>query len=199
MPIEVEKKYRLTDAQRDLIVRRLAEIGAKHEGQVFEENLLFDGAALKGRNCVLRLRRVAGKAILTFKERLPGTSATKRQREEETPVQDGDTMQTILADLGYRPKVVYEKKRETWRLGAAEIVIDELPFGLFMEIEGSETEIENTENALAIADLIAETATYPQLAAISGTLQGSIIEARFTRRNGGIRSAAQSSRFGSSL
>src|SRR6185503_177169 len=172
MPIEVEKKYRLTDAQRDLIVRRLAEIGAKNEGQVFEENLLFDGAALKGRNCVLRLRRVAGKAILTFKERLPGKSATKRQREEETPVQDGDTMQTILADLGYRPRVVYEKKRETWRLEAAE-----------MEIEGSEAEIENTENALAIAGLTAETATYPQLAAISGTLQGSIIEARFTKEN----------------
>jgi adenylate cyclase class 2 len=94
-------------------------------------------------------------------------------------------MQTILADLGYRPKVVYEKKRETWRLGAAEIVIDELPFGLFMEIEGSETEIENTENALAIADLTAETATYPQLAAISGTLQGSIIEARFTKEKRG--------------
>jgi adenylate cyclase class 2 len=181
MPIEVEKKYRLTDAQRELIIRRLAQIGAKNEGQVFEENLLFDGAALNGRNCVLRLRRVAGKAILTFKERLPGKSATKRQREEETPVQDGDAMQTILADLGYRPKVVYEKKRETWRLGEAEIVIDELPFGLFMEIEGSEAEIENTEKALAIADLTAETATYPRLAAISGTLQGSVIEARFPK------------------
>lgn len=182
MPIEIEKKYRLNEQQRVALVRRLPEIGAKLEGEEFEENVLYDGAELKGRNCVLRLRRVGGRSILTYKERLAGGSAIKRQREEETPVQDANAMHTILGTLGYRPKVVYEKKRQTWRLGAVEIVLDELPFGLFMEIEGSEEEIKAAEESLAIEDLAAELETYPQLAAKEGKLRGSVIEARFANR-----------------
>lgn len=181
MPIEVEKKYRLTKAQREALLQRLPQIGAKPEGEVFEENVLYDGTALKDRNCVLRLRRMAGNATLTFKERLPGTSAIKRQREEETRIQDAGVMHRILEALEYRPRVVYEKRRQTWRLGTVELVLDELPFGLFMEIEGSEAEIQATEERLAIANLAAESATYPQLAAREGKLRGNMIEARFTR------------------
>ena len=181
MPIEIEKKYRLSEEQRIALVRRLPEIGATLEGDEFEENVLYDGAELKGRNCVLRLRRVGGRAILTFKERLPGASAIKRQREEETPVQDADAMHTILETLGYRPKAIYEKKRQTWRLGAVEVVLDELPFGLFMEIEGEEIEIETIESKLAIKGLITESANYPQLTMEKGKRSGSVVEARFSK------------------
>ena len=183
MSIEIEKKYRLKEDQRDTLVRRLAELGATPEGEAFEENVLYDGAELKQGNCVLRLRRVGNRALLTYKERLPGASPIKHQREEETEVEDADVMHAILEALGYRPRVVYEKRRETWRLGTVEIVLDELPFGLFMEIEGSAAEIEATEESLAL-DLLAELATYPQLAAKEGTLRGSIIEARFANREG---------------
>ena len=179
MPIEIEKKYRLSEQQRVALARRLPEIGAKLEGEEFEENVLYDGAGLKGRNCVLRLRRIDGRAILTYKERLQSSSATKHQREEETAVQDADAIHTILEALGYRPKAIYEKKRQTWRLGAVEIVLDKLPFGLFMEIEGSEEEIEATEESLAIEDLQAELQTYPQLTLEHGKASGDIIEARF--------------------
>ena len=183
MSIEIEKKYRLKEDQRDTLVRRLAELGATPEGEAFEENVLYDGAELKQGNCVLRLRRVGNRALLTYKERLPGASPIKHQREEETEVEDADVMHAILEALGYRPRVVYEKRRETWRLGTVEIVLDELPFGLFMEIEGSAAEIEATEESLAL-DLLSELATYPQLAAKEGTLRGSIIEARFANREG---------------
>ena len=181
MPIEIEKKYRLSEQQRVTLARRLPEIGAKLEGEEFEENILYDGAGLKGRNCVLRLRRIEGRAILTYKERVPGTSPIKRQREEETAVQDADAVHRILEALGYRPKAIYEKKRQTWSLGAAEVVLDELPFGLFMEIEGEEIEIEAIESKLAIEGLITENATYPELTMEKGKRAGSVVEARFQR------------------
>lgn len=182
MPIEIEKKYRLSKQQRVALARRLPEIGAKFEGEEFEENVLYDGAGLKGRNCVLRLRRMDGRAILTYKERLPSTSATKHQREEETSVEDADAIHRILEALGYRPKAIYEKKRQTWRLDAVEVVLDELPFGLFMEIEGpEEIDIETIESKLAIEGLIIENATYPQLTMEKGKRAGSVIEARFQR------------------
>ena len=177
--IEVEKKFRLTKGQRDAVLKRLPAVGAELEGEDFEENTLFNGAALEVGTCVLRLRRVDGKATLTYKKALPGISSIKLRREEETRVEDPEAMQAILVALGFTPALVYEKRRQTWRLGNTEIVIDVLPFGLFMEIEGSATDIRAVERKLGLKDLKAESATYPQLTAKHGKVSDGLIEARF--------------------
>jgi adenylate cyclase class 2 len=179
MPIEIEKKYRLTRKQRDELLTRLPKIGATSHGEEFEENTLYSGEGLEPGRCVLRLRRVGDSAVLTYKERFPSTESTKRQREDETRIEDADAMDAILEALGFSPAMVYEKRRTTWRLGEAEIVIDELPFGLFMEIEASEPEIKKIERKLAVKGLRAEHATYPQLTRRHGKPYGSVIEARF--------------------
>jgi len=75
--------------------------------------------------------------------------------------------------------LVYEKRRRTWSLGRTEVVIDELPFGLFMEIEGEEREIDAAEQTLGIDGLPAEHDTYPQLTEKHGQRVGDVIEARF--------------------
>jgi adenylate cyclase class 2 len=179
MPIEIEKKYRLTSKQRDEVLQRLPQIGAKRSGEDFEENTLFAGDALDLGRSVLRLRRVGKRAILTYKERFPTRSDIKHQREDETAVADAEAMQLILEALGFTAALVYEKRRETWTLGKTEIVIDELPFGLFMEIEGDEQSIRDIESKLAIKRLRTETATYPQLTLKHGTDYDGVIESRF--------------------
>ena len=177
--IEVEKKFRLTKRQRDAVLKRLPEVGAELEGEEFEENTLFGGALLKTASCVLRLRRVGGKATLTYKKALPSVSSIKQRHEEETVVADPEAMQAILVALGFTPALVYEKRRQTWRLGNTEIVIDVLPFGLFMEIEGRVSEIKAVERKLGLKGLKAEHATYPQLTAKHGKVYDGLIEARF--------------------
>lgn len=177
--IEVEKKFRLTKRQRDAVLKRLPVIGASLEGEEFEENTLYGGKALNTGSCVLRLRRVGGRATLTYKRRLPGSSAIKQQREEETGVADAEAMEAILEALGFTPALVYEKRRQTWRLGNTEIVIDVLPFGLFMEIEGRVNEIKAVERKLGLKGVRAEHATYPQLTAKHGKVYDGLIEARF--------------------
>ncbi|HKG80465.1 MAG TPA: class IV adenylate cyclase [Pyrinomonadaceae bacterium] len=177
--IEVEKKFRLTKRQRDAVLKRLPEVGASLEGEEFEENTLYDGEVLKTGTCVLRIRRVGRKATLTYKKRIPSASAIKQQREEETAIGDAEAMEAILEALGFTPALVYEKRRQTWRLGNAEIVIDVLPFGLFMEIEGRATEIRAVERKLGLKGLRAEHATYPQLTKKHGKLYDGLIEARF--------------------
>ena len=77
--------------------------------------------------------------------------------------------------------LVYEKRRETWQLGKTEIVIDELPFGLFMEIEGAERNIQDVESKLAIKRLRSEASTYPQLTVKHGIDYGGVIESRFPK------------------
>ena len=59
------------------------------------------------------------------------------------------------------------------------IVIDELPFGLFAEIEGEENAIREVEERLGLKDAEAEDATYPELARRHGEKRGELIEARF--------------------
>ena len=177
--IEVEKKFRLTKRQRDAVLKRLPAVGAELEGEDFEENTLFNGATLEIGTCVVRLRRVDGKATLTYKKALPGVSSIKQRREEETQVADPEAMEAILVALGFTPALVYEKRRQTWRLGNAEIVIDVLPFGLFMEIEGRAGDIKAVERTLALKGLKAESATYPQLTRKHGKVFDGLIEARF--------------------
>jgi adenylate cyclase, class 2 len=182
MPIEIEKKYRLTGKQREEVLRRLPKIGAKRQGEDFEVNTLFAGETLEIERSVLRLRRVGKRATLTYKERFPTRSAVKQQREDETPIDDPEAMESILDALGFTPALVYEKRRETWTLGKTAIVIDELPFGLFMEIEGTEKDILDVEGKLAIKGLRAETATYPQLARKHGKDYAGLIESRFPKQ-----------------
>ncbi|HEX2270877.1 MAG TPA: class IV adenylate cyclase [Pyrinomonadaceae bacterium] len=178
--IEIEKKYRLTQEQRDVVVQRLREAGAQVvRGEEFEENTIYSGAALRRETSVLRLRRVGERALLTFKERFPSSSAIKHQREEETEVADAEAMAAILEVLGFTPALVYEKRRTTWHFGNVEVVIDELSFGLFMEIEGDEKEIEAAERELGLDAFPAEHSPYPQLAEKHGRRVGEMVEARF--------------------
>ncbi len=181
MPIEIEKKYRLTAKQREELVKRLPVIGAKRAGEEFEENTLFAGDSIDLSRSVLRLRRVGKRAVLTYKERFPTRSEIKHQREDETRVDDADAMELILEGIGFTAALVYEKRRETWKLGKTEIVIDELPFGLFMEIEGTEDAIREIEGKLAMK-LKAEMETYPRLTMKHGINCGGVIEARFAEK-----------------
>ena len=182
MPIEIEKKYRLTPERLEPLRRRLKEVGAEGQGiPEFEENVIYTGPGLDPARRVLRLRRKGGRAVFTFKERDPSPSAVKRQREEETEVSDADALASILEALGYRPVLVYEKRRATWKLNDTEVVIDELPFGLFLEIEGEESSILEAERLLNLEDAEAEHAPYPELTLGHGEEQGGVFEARFAR------------------
>ncbi len=179
MAIEIEKKYRLTREQRERLMVRLRESGATPEGEEFEENTLYAGGNLDVSKQVLRLRRVGGKAILTYKERHASESAIKQHREDETGIDDADALVAILDALGYRPTLIYEKRRATWQWKGAEIVVDELPFGLFVEIEGEENVITEVEHSLGLNEAEAEMATYPDLTRQHGEKRGDVVESRF--------------------
>ena len=183
MAIEIEKKFRLTQEQRNAVLARLSEIGASLKADEFEENILYEGPQIDPRKAVLRLRRVGKHAYLTFKQRVPTNSAVKYRQEDETQVADADALDAILRALGLTPALVYEKRRMTWALGDAEILVDDLPFGLFMEIEGAEAEIIEIERKLDIKDLKTENATYPTLTRTYGKKRDVLIEARFDRKS----------------
>src|SRR5207237_2597678 len=115
MPIEIEKKYRLTPKQREEVRARLPQLGATCEGEEFEVNTLYTGEAIELGQAVLRLRHIDGRALLTYKERVGTRIDIKEQLELETGIDNPEAIEFILEALGYYPALVYEKRRETWR------------------------------------------------------------------------------------
>lgn len=181
MAVELEKKYRLTETQREQVLADLKEFGAEYQGEDDEENIICGSDALMELNAVVRIRKTGRRMLLTFKQRMPGISDIKHQIEEETEIADADSMMRILGHLGIEPKLIYEKRRRTWKFRDVEVVIDELPFGLYMEIEGPMMAIREAEMLIGADEFEAENETYPRLTARLGKANGEIIESRFTR------------------
>lgn len=179
MSIEIEKKYRLTAIDIERIIDLLSQIGAVYHGKSIEENIIYGGGVLDEKKAVLRVRCVNGKTLLTYKRRLISESDIKRQIEEETDVSDTTTIQRIVEELGFTKKLVYEKRRQTWRFDSVELVLDELPFGHYMEIEGTEEAIRESETRLSLTDLETEYETYPALTLKFGDAENGIVVARF--------------------
>jgi adenylate cyclase, class 2 len=148
---EIEVKFLLEDlvAMR----QRLMALGATlTTPRTYEENLLFDtpDAQLRHQGRVLRLRRDRRHRI-TYKE--PPTHHHvdfKIMQEYEVEVSDFAQAHAILTKLGFALSLRFEKYRETFTYQEAEIVLDEVPFGTFMEIEGPQEAIRAMVTALGL-------------------------------------------------
>lgn len=179
MAIEIEKKFTLSNDQRKQVLENLKEFGAEYIREDFEENTLYRGGILDEKKAVLRVRKIGDKTILTFKERIGSDSGVKRQTEYETVVEKAEEIEKIIESLGFEKALVYEKRRQTWQFRAVEIVLDELPFGQYMEIEGSMMAIAEAEMLLDIENFSVENETYPHLTKRFGVQKEQLIEARF--------------------
>lgn len=141
----VETEVKLYVPDLDSVIIRLNAAGAvMTKARVYEHNIRYEDTneTLTGRGIVLRLRQDA-KVRLTYKE--PQTQQIEgvlTRFEAEVTVDQFDMMDLILKRLGYHPHVVYEKYRTTYEFGGAEIVLDEMPYGNFIEVEGPAEEIE---------------------------------------------------------
>ncbi len=179
MAIETEKKFILSNDQREQVLENLKELGAKYIREDFEENTLYNGGILDEKCAVLRVRKIADKTVLTYKQRIENAADVKQQIEYETVVEKSEEMEKIIENLGFEKNLVYEKRRQTWHFRAVEIVLDELPFGQYMEIEGSITAIAEAEMLLDVENLAVENETYPHLTRRFGVQKEKLIEARF--------------------
>jgi len=138
---ETEVKFFVQDLNR--IEMRLRELKAHLiQERVHETNLRFDNlnGDLRKNKKVLRLRQDA-EAKFTFKgpteERAGGVLSRK---EIEFTVSSFEAANEFLEALGYVPVVFYEKFRTTYEMNDIHIMLDEMPYGNFVEIEGEDTD-----------------------------------------------------------
>jgi adenylate cyclase class 2 len=133
---EIEVKFYLNDLER-LRERVLAAGAVKVSERVLETNLRFDTAThyLARNGQALRLRQDA-QARLTFKGPAKDAAGARARREIEFTVGDFESARQFIEALGYEISLIYEKYRTTYKLEDVEIVLDELPYGNFAELEG---------------------------------------------------------------
>jgi adenylate cyclase class 2 len=147
---ETEVKFFVKDLNR--VEMRLHELKAHLiQPRVHEVNLRFDNSSgdLRKNFKVLRLRQDT-EAKFTYKgpseERAGGVLSRK---EIEFTVGSFEAAKEFLELLGFTPVVFYEKFRATYELHDVHIMLDELPYGNFVEIEG-----ENIDTLQKVAGLL---------------------------------------------
>jgi len=151
MPIEHEAKFILTDSQE--IRSKIIALGGHSDGRFFETNVCYEDAkdSLLQKKSILRLRQDR-KAWLTYKS--PPTEANrevKTMNEIEVSVSDFESMDQILIAVGFHRAQVYEKWRETFTLDDAQLCLDTMPFGDFLEIESTPKRVKSLAASLGFS------------------------------------------------
>lgn len=148
---ETEVKFHVRDLER--IESRLLDLDAHLiQPRILETNIRFDlpDGGLRSEGRVLRLRQDTA-ARLTYKGASKNEQGVLSRREVEFVVEDFEKAKLFLEALGYRKLFYYEKYRTTYELpqtsevlrdlgGLAHVMLDELPYGNFVEIEGDSIE-----------------------------------------------------------
>jgi adenylate cyclase class 2 len=144
---ELEIKFYLLDPEK--FSRKMASMGSERVSMRMNEwNLRFDtpGESLTKAGQALRLRK-DNRIRLTYKGPAQLRTDITARQELEVEVSDFQTTRQILVALGYQVAAIYEKFRTTWKIDGTEVVLDELPIGVFCEIEG-----QNAEQIQSVAD-----------------------------------------------
>jgi adenylate cyclase, class 2 len=131
--LETEAKFPVSDLR--VVHDRLVHAGAKQlSDRHLERNWRFDDSdrTLSQSGKVLRIRQ-GPVSSLTFKA---PTEQVLTRREIEFALPEAEVGVRLLEALGYHVIAMYEKYRRVLALEDCHIMLDELPFGQFVEIEG---------------------------------------------------------------
>lgn len=140
MPADQELEVKLYIARLEDLEAQLRSLGAvlRHPRRL-EVNLRFDTpeADLSRSQQVLRLRRYEDVRV-TYKGPSEYVGGVRSRREIEFTAGDFEAARHLLEALGYQVVFIYEKYRAAYQVDGLEVSVDELPYGNFIEIEGSD-------------------------------------------------------------
>ena len=146
---EIEVKFLISNLPA--LLEKIQSLGALTlRPRMLEVNLRFDTHDMKlsERAQVLRLRQ-DDQAILTFKSPGEIVNGVISRTELEVVVSNFQTTRAILEALGFQVFMTYEKYRQNFKLNDLVASVDEMPYGNFIELEGS-----SPEHVRATADLL---------------------------------------------
>ncbi|MHB8443365.1 MAG: class IV adenylate cyclase [Patescibacteria group bacterium] len=140
--IEIELKFEINKDKIDFFNKKLQSIGFALSKRVYELSVMYDNPSqiMQITDGRIRLRRSGEKTILTYKKPL-SRKGIKKEIEYEVEISDFDTMEKILKMMEFTKTTSYERYRTYFHKNHIEVMIDEFPYGVFIEIEGDEKHI----------------------------------------------------------
>ena len=135
MKTEFEAKFANVDL--NFIRKQLKKIDAKQTQKMRTmRRAIIDNPAMKQKNAFLRVRDEGDKITLTYKQF--NDLSVDGAKEYEIVASDFQATIELLKSAGLPYRSFQESKRETWKLGDAEIVLDEWPWlNPYVEIESN--------------------------------------------------------------
>lgn len=161
-----EIEVKIPVASLSAVREKLRAAGASVRTPVHHEtNLLFDDAdrRLSGSGSTIRLRRAAGRVILTYKGPARFQEGVKTREERETDVSNEEETRAILHALGLQARFRYDKRREEWDSEGTVVALDETPIGLYVEVEGDPATIRRVVARLGLDPSESLPYSYPEL------------------------------------
>jgi len=170
---EIEAKLYVRDLMK--IEKRLQDLEAHLiQPRVLETNIRFDlpDSGLSSKGQVLRLRQDT-EAKFTYKGAGLRDQGVSNRTEIEFVVEDFEKAKLFLEALGYKKLLTYEKYRTTYEFETCHIMLDELPYGYFVEIECEDiTSIYRIADKLNLGMQVAITGSYTSLFERARTTMG---------------------------
>ncbi len=163
MAIETEIKFPVEDFSP--ILERMNNLGYSCTDWYFEQNLVFDyeNGTLRQKDILLRIRRGLADKI-TLKLPAEKENLMYKQREElESELADPGVMEKVFNCLGLQTWFRYEKFRRICRLDETKVCLDILPFGYYVELEGTENRLYQAAGELGLEQEKSSTKTYHEL------------------------------------
>jgi adenylate cyclase class 2 len=164
-PIMLEQEVKLpfehAEAARQAIIQAGGRLVVSRR---LIDDRLFDhpDSRLQRAGMTLRTRRDVPHSLMTLKG--PARPGPVKSREEfETTIGDVDVFETALRAMGFVQTFRAQKFREEYALDDAHLTIDEVPFGVFVEIESSPAEIERVARAIGKTTADYRLESYPAL------------------------------------
>lgn len=150
MQSEIEAKF--IHVNHDDMRVKLKSIGAICEQPMrLMRRVVVHNQAMTAKNAFLRVRDEGQRVTMTYKQF--DDDSIDGAKELEVIVSDFDTVVATLDEAGLTHDTYQESKRENWRVGDVEIMLDEWPWlDTYMEIEGpSEILVKQTAELLGLS------------------------------------------------
>ena len=134
MNTEIEAKF--INVNHDEIRAKLSALGAKLEQPSrLMRRVVIHTNDMTDKNAFVRVRDEGHRTTITYKQF--DSDSVDGAKEHEVEVSNFDEAVAILSSAGLKHDTYQESKRENWRLGDVEIMLDEWPWlNPYIEIEG---------------------------------------------------------------
>jgi adenylate cyclase class 2 len=150
MNSEIEAKF--LDINHDEIRQKLIALGAQLEKPLRAmRRVTIDTPHMKAKDAFVRIRDEGDKVTITYKQF--DQLSVDGAKEIEIIVSHFEESIALFAAAGLKHGSYQESKRETWRLGNAEIVLDTWPWlKPYIEIEGTDVKtVKSVAKSLGLA------------------------------------------------